>query len=80
LKKCTLNQDDIDKLYIEIGKKVKKFREDANLSQLELALLIGHKSVGAISVGEIYHNRKHFNIEQLAKIANVLNIDLKEFF
>ena len=80
MRKCTLNSEDIDDLYIQIGRKVKKFREDAGITQLELALLIGHKSVGAISVGELYINKKHFNIEQLAKIANVLNKDIRDFF
>lgn len=80
MKQSTLNNQDIEELYKEIGKKVKRYREEAKLTQLELALLIGHKSVGTISVGELCINKKHFNIEHLAKIANVLGKELKDFF
>ena len=50
------------------------------MSQLDLALAIGLKSVGLISVAEIYHNKKHFNIEHLHKIAKVLEVNMCEFF
>lgn len=77
---CTINKDDIEKLYKQIGINVKMHREAAGLTQLELSQLIGHKAVGTISMAELYINRKHFNIEHLAKIANVLNIEITEFF
>jgi len=31
-------------------------------------------------MAEIYHNKKHFNIAHLAKIAKVLEVDICEFF
>lgn len=68
----------IDQFHIEIGKKVKKARTKKGLSQLKLAELIGHKSVSIISLAEIYHNKQHFNIEHLVKIAFVLEIDICE--
>lgn len=80
MRQTGLTQSDIEELYIRIGRNVKKYREEAGLTQLELSLLIGHKSVGTISVCELYKNKKHFNIEQLAKIANVLNKELKAMF
>jgi len=75
-----LTSKQIEEIYIKIGKNVKKVREEKGLSQLELALSIGYKSVSVISLGEIYKNKKHFNIIQLAKIAKILNISILEFF
>jgi transcriptional regulator with XRE-family HTH domain len=76
----SLSQKEIDEIYKIIGKNVKKIREKRGLSQLELALNLGYKSVSVISLGEIYKNKKHFNITQLAKIAKTLNTDICEFF
>ncbi len=75
-----LPSDDIDKLYIRIGKNVKKVREAAGLTQLELSLILGHKSVSLISRAEIFHKNVHFNIEHLAKIAFALDVDVVDFF
>lgn len=80
MKECTITNVDIEQLYIKIGKNVKKYREEAKMTQLELAFALGHKSVGTISTAEVYLNKKHFNIEHLAKIANILDKDIKEFF
>jgi transcriptional regulator with XRE-family HTH domain len=73
-----LPEDFIDNLHVEIGNNVKKARMAKGLSQLKLAQLIGHKSVSIISLAEIYHNKQHFNMEHLAKIAYVLEIDMSE--
>jgi hypothetical protein len=43
-------------------------------------LAIGHKAVGTVSMAELGINNKHFNIEHLVKIADVLEIDVCEFF
>ena len=71
---------DIDVLYKNIGQNVSKIRKAKKISQLDLALAMGLKSVGLISVAEIYHNKKHFNIEHLYKIAKILEVDICEFF
>ena len=75
-----INFSDIDELHSLIGQNVAKTRKLKKMSQLDLALAIGLKSVGLISVAEIYHNKKHFNIEHLHKIAKVLDVDICEFF
>ena len=80
MKESTLKSEDIDNLYRNIGLNVKKYREEAGMTQLELSLSIGHKAVGTVSTAELYINKKHFNIEQLAKIANALDKDIKVFF
>ena len=70
----------IDDLYKRVGQNVAKMRKSKKISQLDLALAMGLKSVGLISVAEIYHNKKHFNIEHLDKIATILEVDICEFF
>jgi len=65
-------------IYKEIGLKVKKMREKKGLSQLDLSLAIGHKSVGTVSMAEICINNKHFNIEHLYKIADILEVNVCE--
>ena len=71
---------DISDLHKRIGQNVAKIRKAKKISQLDLALAMGLKSVGLISVAEIYHNKKHFNIEHLDKIATILEVDICEFF
>jgi transcriptional regulator with XRE-family HTH domain len=63
-----------------IGLNVKRLRKEKDLSQLDLAHKIGHKSVSIISCAEINHKNNHFNIEHLLKIAYVLEVDICEFF
>ena len=76
---------DIDKSKLEdfyklIGNNVKRIRKEKNLSQLELAIMIGQKSTSFYSNCENYKNKEHFNLEHLFLISNILNIDLSEFF
>jgi len=70
----------IDLVHKKIGENVKKLRKEKGLSQLDLAHLIGHKSVSIISLAEIYHKKQHFNINHLVKISEVLEISILEFF
>lgn len=79
------NLDSISDTYINdfhkiIGLNVKRLRKEKRISQLDLAHRIGHKSVSIISCAEINHKNNHFNIEQLLKIAYVLEVDISEFF
>lgn len=80
LKDCNIDNDKMLEIYQKIGKNVKKIRNEKKVSQLKLALAIGHNSVGTISVCELCLNGKHFNIEHLVKIADVLDINICEFF
>lgn len=75
-----INSEDIDTLHRQIGANVMRIRKGKGMTQLELALSMGLKSVGLISVAEIYHNKKHFNIEHLYKIATVLGVEITDFF
>lgn len=75
-----ISQTDIDTFYRTIGMNVMRIRKEKGLTQLDLALAIGLKSVGLISVAELYHNKKHFNLEHLYKIAAVLDVTITDFF
>jgi transcriptional regulator with XRE-family HTH domain len=75
-----VSQSDIDTFYRTIGINVMRLRKEKGMTQLDLALAIGLKSVGLISVAEIYHNKKHFNLEHLYKIATVLDVSITDFF
>ncbi len=71
-----LPENYINSLYESIGKNVKKEREKKGLTQLRLSQAIGHKSVTIVSLAEIHHKGQHFNIEHLAKIAYVLDVNV----
>lgn len=75
-----LKFDFAEKLHKKIGENVKKVRKIRKISQLKLAYALGYKSVSQISSAEIYYNKIHFNIEQLAKIAYVLDVPITIFF
>jgi len=68
------------KFHKTIGTNVKRIRANKGLSQLELAYEMGNKSVSLISAAELASNKKRFNIEQLYKIATILEVDICEFF
>lgn len=80
MKELSITDEKMLEIYRVIGNNVKKIRKEKNVSQLTLALAIGHKAVGTISMAELCINKKHFNIEHLVKIADVLEVDINEFF
>jgi transcriptional regulator with XRE-family HTH domain len=71
-----MNTEEVERFYKKIGRNVAKYRKEAGLSQLELSLKMGYKSISIISSAEIYYKGKHFNLEHLLKIADILNIDI----
>jgi len=79
MKDCSIDDKRMHEIYKNIGLNVKKIRKSKNITQLSLALAIGHKAVGTISMAELCLNNKHFNIEHLVKISNVLEVDICEF-
>jgi len=46
---------------------------------MQLALSIGHNSVGHVAKAELHKYGKHFSLEQLYKISQVLEIPIKDF-
>lgn len=75
-----IDTTEVDEFYRRIALNVKKFRLEKNVSQMELALSIGHKSVSFIGKIEAGLENKHYNIENLYKIAKILDVDICEFF
>ena len=80
MQETTIDKEKMIQIYKQIGSNVKKIRKEKNISQLTLSLLIGHKAVGTVSMAENYINSKHFNIEHLCKIADVLDVEICRFF
>ena len=76
----SITDEKVLQIYKTIGDNVKRIRKEKNVSQMQLALAIGHKAVGTISMAELCINNKHFNIEHLVKIADVLEVELADFF
>lgn len=79
MKECTISDEKMKEIYKKIGLNVKEIRQSKKVSQLTLALAIGHKAVGVVSMAELYIQNKHFNIEHLMKIADVLDVDVCDF-
>ncbi len=79
VKECTINDVKMKEIYKQIGLNVKRIRQSKNVSQLALAMAIGHKAVGTISMAELCISNKHFNIEHLMKISEVLEVDVCDF-
>ncbi len=75
-----INEDEIAQFYSKVSNNVKKYRIEKGLSQMELGLEIGIKSVAFFSNCESIRYDKHFNIEHIYKIAKVLNRDICDFF
>lgn len=70
-----ISASNLEQFYREIGKRVKKYRKEKGISQLELAKALGHQSRTIISLAELANN-KHFNLEHLYKISIYLEIDI----
>lgn len=73
-----LTPAELENFYRNIGKNVKNARKEKKISQMQLALAIGHNSVGHIAKAELYKYEKHFSLEQLFKISRILDISLHE--
>ncbi len=73
-----LTPEELENFYRNIGNNVKKARKEKKISQMQLALAIGHNSVGHIAKAELNKYDKHFSLEQLFKISRVLEISLHD--
>ena len=75
-----IDKSDLDAFYKRIGNNAKKIRKEKNITQLELAILIGHRTTSFLSNCENYKNREHFNLEHLFLMAKILKVDIIDFF
>ncbi|MEA3228563.1 MAG: helix-turn-helix transcriptional regulator [Campylobacterota bacterium] len=75
-----MKEVDISKFHSLIANNIKKIRKEKNISQLDLALTIGHKSMSTIGKIEAGLENKHYNVEQLYKISIALQVNICDFF
>ena len=75
-----VTNEEIQEHYKRIGSYVKQQRELHQISQLQMALAIGIKSVAFYSNCENCKNDKHFNIEHIYKTCKILDISLNDFY
>ena len=71
---------EIEQAHINIGKQVAHYRKMNKMSQLDLSLALGHKSVSIVASAERFYKGKHFNIEHLLKISKILDVPVSAFF
>ncbi len=71
------NQEfEIEDFYEKVGNNVAKYRKGKGLSQLKMAMLMGLNSVSVVASSERYKKSgKHFNLEHIYKISQILEID-----
>lgn len=70
----------LEDFYKIVSKNVIKIRTEKKISQLKLALAIGHGNATFLGKAELLAENKHFNLEHLYKISIVLDVDISEFF
>jgi len=73
------SEEELDTFYKKIGTNVKRIRKEKGITQMQLTLAINHNSVGHIAKAELCKYGKHFNLEQLYKIAKIMNVDINDF-
>ena len=64
----------------KIGQNVARIRKEKGLSQLELSLRLGHKSISIVASAERFYRGAQFSLSHLLEIAEVLEGDIREFF
>ena len=71
---------EVKEFHQKIINNIKYIRKEKGITQLDLALTIGHKSMSTIGKIEADVEDKHYNIEHLYKISKALEVDVCEFF
>ncbi len=69
-----------DEIHNIVSANVIKYRKLKSYSQLQLALDIGLTGNAFIARAEKRVNNAHFNIEHIAKIATILEVNIESFF
>ncbi|MGX3045370.1 helix-turn-helix domain-containing protein [Helicobacter sp. T3_23-1056] len=72
--------EEIASFYARVSANVRYYREKSGISQLDLALEIGIKSVAFYSNCENNRYGKHFNLEHIYKLSKALQIPLSALF
>ena len=72
-----MNQQSIDKVYKELGKRIVATRQKKGLSQEQLASAC---DIDRSHIGFIEQSRRRPTVSTLAKITNALDISLEQLF
>ena len=73
-----ISEKEINEFYKSISNNVKEARSAVKMSQLDLSLKLGIKSIAFYSNCENLRYDKHFNLEHLYKISKALDVDMCE--
>ena len=71
---------EVKRFHKRVAQNIKDIRRAKKITQLDLALTIGHKSMSTIGKIEAGLENKHYNMEHLYKISKVLDVPICEFF
>ena len=71
-----ISEAEINEFYRTISANVKEARSAVKMSQLELSLKLGIKSIAFYSNCENLRYNKHFNLEHIYKISKALDIEM----
>ncbi|QSZ43155.1 XRE family transcriptional regulator (plasmid) [Sulfurimonas aquatica] len=74
------NDEEIEEFYKLVSNNVKKYRLLKGMTQMDLGLEIGIKSVAFFSNCESLRYGKHFNIEHIFRLSKVLDKEICDFF
>ncbi|MFA6760573.1 MAG: helix-turn-helix transcriptional regulator [Sulfuricurvum sp.] len=74
------SEDEIVEFYKRVSSNIRSLREARAMTQLDLALEIGIKSVAFYSNCENMRYGKRFNLEHIYKISKALGVDVCELF
>ena len=77
-KNISFSEEEMTNFHKSIGKNVSDLRKKNNLTQLDLAYMLGHKSSAFISHAEINLYGKHFNIDHIYKISKAFDVEIHE--
>jgi len=77
---CSLTKVDIELLHKKISANVKRYRKQKAFTILQISQAMGYQSPGSYSVLEGNYKGKHFNIEHLAKLADIFEVSISDFF
>ena len=76
IKTVTFDNECLDDFYKLVSANVLRIRKEKKVSQLKLALAIGHGNATFLGKAELLAENKHFNLEHLYKLSKVFNIDI----
>jgi transcriptional regulator with XRE-family HTH domain len=73
------HEKELNKFFDHITAKVKEERRKRKISQLKLALMLGHNSTSYVARIELRQKGNNYNLTHLFVIAKEFGIDVAEF-